>query len=186
MVIMCVGCGRPRRHASGPRPLRKATSCCSPWVRLDRSHRGLMSPGVAEWGSRGSIRRQEGAGEGGRLRACCRMHAWLLTSSSAQPQLKNAHTQKPAGTQDFASPGDHGFPMGGFVQAASSKAEADKWKAYFKDLRQEMCKRVLQYLFNEDGSPNKWWMCFSKKKFMCVDRFTPAMRAAVRRGARRF
>jgi hypothetical protein len=45
-----------------------------------------------------------------------------------------------AGTQDFAEPGNGDFPLGGFVKPAESKEEQTKWKAYFKDLRQEMCK----------------------------------------------
>lgn len=44
------------------------------------------------------------------------------------------------GTQDFAEPGSAGFPLGGFVKEAGSKEEQTKWKTYFKDLRQEMCK----------------------------------------------
>ena len=30
-------------------------------------------------------------------------------------------------------------------------------------------QRILQCLFNDDGSPNKWWMCFSKKKFLGME-----------------
>ena len=30
-------------------------------------------------------------------------------------------------------------------------------------------QRVLQCLFNDDGSPNKWWMCFAKKKFLGME-----------------
>ena len=45
-----------------------------------------------------------------------------------------------SGTQDFAEPGDGEFPLGGFVKPAQDKAEQTKWKGYFKDLRQEMCK----------------------------------------------
>eukprot|EP01048_Picozoa_sp_COSAG05_P016269 COSAG05_NODE_2074_length_3609_cov_4.982336_2_plen_116_part_00 len=72
------------------------------------------------------------------------------------------------GTQDFASPGDSGFPLGGFV-TSSVEEEKKLWKSYFKEVRQEMCKRVLNCLFNEDGSPNKWWMCFAKRKFLGME-----------------
>ena len=44
------------------------------------------------------------------------------------------------GTQDFAEPGGGDFPLGGFVKPAESKEEQIRWKAYFKDLRQELCK----------------------------------------------
>lgn len=30
-------------------------------------------------------------------------------------------------------------------------------------------QRVVPCLFNDDGSPNKWWMCFAKKKFLGME-----------------
>ena len=41
-------------------------------------------------------------------------------------------------------------------------------RGYFKQLREETSLRMLDRLYNEDGSPNKWWMAFSKRKFMGI------------------
>ena len=69
----------------------------------------------------------------------------------------------------FVTFSHHFLFAGGFVKPAANKEEQARWKAYFKDLRQELCKRVLKCLFNDDGSPNKWWMCFAKKKFLGME-----------------
>ena len=87
-------------------------------------------------------------------------------AKDAQEGHKLLHT---LGAQDFAKPGEAAFPLGGFVSKPQDGAELDRWGAYFKDLRQETCKRVLKCLFNDDGTPNKWWMCFAKKKFLGME-----------------
>jgi hypothetical protein len=42
----------------------------------------------------------------------------------------------------------------------------DAFKAYFKQARDELGNRLLDRLFDVDGSKNKWWQAFSKRKFM--------------------
>lgn len=43
----------------------------------------------------------------------------------------------------------------------------DLMRQYFLQLRHEIGNRVCEKVFNsEDGKPNKWWICFAKKKFM--------------------
>jgi actin related protein 2/3 complex subunit 3 len=37
-----------------------------------------------------------------------------------------------------------------------------------KQLREEVTLRMLDRLYNDDGSPNKWWMAFAKRKFMKI------------------
>ena len=48
----------------------------------------------------------------------------------------------------------------------SSKSNADFLKQYFQQLRQELTARLCERIFNEDGTPNKWWMAYSKRNFM--------------------
>lgn len=43
---------------------------------------------------------------------------------------------------------------------------ADLMRQYFLQLRHETGARVCEKVFSEDGKPNKWWICFAKKKFM--------------------
>lgn len=43
----------------------------------------------------------------------------------------------------------------------------DLMRNYLTQLRQETGNRICEKVFNtEDGRPNKFWMCFAKKKFM--------------------
>eukprot|EP01035_Chromulina_nebulosa_P017005 gene17005-22504_t len=68
--------------------------------------------------------------------------------------------------KQFAIPGDASWPLGGVFSLPQSKAEADLFKAYFKQAREELAIRLVDYLFEKDGSKNKWWQAFSKRKFM--------------------
>lgn len=66
----------------------------------------------------------------------------------------------------FDIPGDAGFPLNA-VYAKPTAAEAEQLKQYFLQLRHETGNRVCEKVFGtEDGKPNKWWICFAKKKFM--------------------
>ena len=41
-------------------------------------------------------------------------------------------------------------------------------RSYFKQLREETSVRMLDRLYNEDGTLNKWWKAFAKRKFMGI------------------
>eukprot|EP01038_Epipyxis_sp_PR26KG_P014162 gene14162-19002_t len=66
----------------------------------------------------------------------------------------------------FALPGENGFPLGGLFPAPTTTAEADTFRTYFKQAREELAIRLCERLFDADGSKNKWWQSFSKKRFM--------------------
>ena len=40
--------------------------------------------------------------------------------------------------------------------------------AKVKQIREETGRRLLEKVFDADGSANKWWMSFSKRKFMNI------------------
>jgi actin related protein 2/3 complex subunit 3 len=42
----------------------------------------------------------------------------------------------------------------------------DQFRAYFKQARDELGVRLMNMLFNADGTKNKWWQAFSKRRFM--------------------
>jgi len=87
----------------------------------------------------------------------CKRHKTKAEADKALFQL---------GNKDFSIPGDVGFVLGAFVHEPESKAEADQFKQYFKEARQEVCQRVTAKLYLEDGTQNKHWFCFEKRKFM--------------------
>lgn len=67
---------------------------------------------------------------------------------------------------NFSIPGDANFALGGFFTAPAARAESDEIRAYFSQLRQEIGIRLVRLAYNADGSLNKWWMCWSKRKFL--------------------
>lgn len=81
-------------------------------------------------------------------------------------------TSKDQGQQDlyalaissFALPGDAGFPLNSVYTKPDN---ADLMREYLLQLRQETGYRLLEKVFDTtDGKPNKWWMCFARRKFM--------------------
>ncbi|XP_070496283.1 actin-related protein 2/3 complex subunit 3 [Chironomus tepperi] len=67
----------------------------------------------------------------------------------------------------FDIPGEAGFPLNSVYARPQTQAEADTMRNYLQQLRQETGNRICEKVFaTEDGRPNKFWMCFSKKKFM--------------------
>jgi actin related protein 2/3 complex subunit 3 len=66
----------------------------------------------------------------------------------------------------FAIPGETSWKLGGMYPPPKSAAEAEGFRAYIKQCREEIGLRVLEVLYLPDGSKNKWWQSFSKRKFM--------------------
>jgi len=68
--------------------------------------------------------------------------------------------------KSFAVPGESGWSLGGMYPPPASRDETETFKAYLKQARTECSERLLDRFYNEDGTQNKWWMSFSKRKFM--------------------
>jgi len=67
----------------------------------------------------------------------------------------------------FDIPGDAGFPLNAVYAKPNNAQEADTMRQYLQQLRQELGVRLCEKVFDpETGKPSKWWLCFSKKKFM--------------------
>jgi|TARA_B100000780_G_C20855283_1_gene339942 actin related protein 2/3 complex subunit 3 len=79
--------------------------------------------------------------------------------------IKNLHSLS---ISKFQLPGDSNFlpGLGQFFEKPSSKSNADFLKQYLSQCRTEMAARLAERIFNEDGTPNKWWFSYSKKSFM--------------------
>uniref|UniRef100_A0A7R9YBM6 Actin-related protein 2/3 complex subunit 3 n=1 Tax=Pinguiococcus pyrenoidosus TaxID=172671 RepID=A0A7R9YBM6_9STRA len=73
------------------------------------------------------------------------------------------------GARPFAVPGDPEWVLGTMFPAPSSRTESDAFKAYFKQAREETAERLLAKLYKEDGTKNKWWAMFGKRKFMGLE-----------------
>ena len=68
--------------------------------------------------------------------------------------------------EGFMVPGDNGFPLNGFIFTSNVAREKEAWKNYIKGLREETSIRLGERYFLADGSINKFWACFAKRKFM--------------------
>lgn len=44
----------------------------------------------------------------------------------------------------------------------------DPLRQYFSQLRAETSLRLIEKLYGSDKLPNKWWLCFSRRKFMNI------------------
>eukprot|EP01129_Flabellula_baltica_P000492 TRINITY_DN10497_c0_g1_i1.p1 TRINITY_DN10497_c0_g1~~TRINITY_DN10497_c0_g1_i1.p1 ORF type:complete len:174 (-),score=46.62 TRINITY_DN10497_c0_g1_i1:63-584(-) len=72
--------------------------------------------------------------------------------------------------QNFSIPGDSGFPLGGLCTAPESRNDTDLIRQYIQQIRQETGKRVVERVYARDNSqPDKWWICFAKKKFLNME-----------------
>ncbi|KAJ3297070.1 subunit of the Arp2/3 complex [Borealophlyctis nickersoniae] len=67
--------------------------------------------------------------------------------------------------QNFAIPGDAHFPLNALFEKPASRSDADTLRQYLSQLRQELASRFPAKIYEGD-KPSKWWMCFSKRKFM--------------------
>ncbi|GBG30895.1 Actin-related protein 2/3 complex subunit 3 [Hondaea fermentalgiana] len=71
--------------------------------------------------------------------------------------------------EKFPLPGESGWPLGGHIPAPKGRDEEDKCRNYMKQLREECCNRMLDRLYaHSEAAPDKFWMGFSKRKFMNI------------------
>jgi len=71
--------------------------------------------------------------------------------------------------ENFAIPGDRNFALAGFVTSPANRGEADMIRQYLTQLRQETGRRLVALVYaKSDAEPSKWWICFSKRKFMNI------------------
>ncbi|ORX76496.1 actin-related protein 2/3 complex subunit 3-like protein [Anaeromyces robustus] len=70
--------------------------------------------------------------------------------------------------QNFSIPGDPNFPLNAYFEAPVDRNQAELMKQYISQLRQEMAVRITERIYTEDSAPSKWWMSFSKRKFMGI------------------
>ncbi|KAH8759248.1 actin-related protein 2/3 complex subunit 3 [Hyaloscypha finlandica] len=68
---------------------------------------------------------------------------------------------------NFAIPGDPGFPLNQMFNPPTNRQEAELLRQYLAQVRQELASRLLARIY-EDGTdkPSKWWLSFAKRKFM--------------------
>ncbi|KKY22636.1 putative arp2 3 complex subunit arc18 [Phaeomoniella chlamydospora] len=66
----------------------------------------------------------------------------------------------------FAIPGDATFPLNQAFEPPRDRQEAEFLRQYLSQVRQELAMRLLARLYAGGAGPSKWWLSFSKRKFM--------------------
>ncbi|KAG6553857.1 hypothetical protein Mapa_004774 [Marchantia paleacea] len=72
------------------------------------------------------------------------------------------------GLEKFPIPGEGGFPLGGLLTPPQSREEAELFRSYLKQAREETSGRLIERVYRPNGRPNKWWLAFAKRKFMNI------------------
>ncbi|XP_021370482.1 actin-related protein 2/3 complex subunit 3-like [Mizuhopecten yessoensis] len=71
------------------------------------------------------------------------------------------------GIYNYPIPGEKGFPLNAMFAKPSGRSEEDNMRAYLQQIRQETGLRMCEKVFEQaSDKPSKWWMCFSKRKFL--------------------
>ncbi len=70
--------------------------------------------------------------------------------------------------QTFAIPGEKNFCLPGFFATPAHKNEGESFRQYYRQVREELCIRLVEVAYLENGEQNKWWIAFSKRKFMNI------------------
>ncbi|KAK3348883.1 ARP2/3 complex ARPC3 subunit [Lasiosphaeria hispida] len=68
----------------------------------------------------------------------------------------------------FAIPGDPAWPLNQMYEPPRDRQDGEILRQYMSQVRQELASRLLARVFDEggDGKPSKWWLSFTKRKFM--------------------
>ena len=66
----------------------------------------------------------------------------------------------------FPIPGEGGFIIDSYVSTPKNEDEKRQLRDYFKKLRTEVGNRILQKCFGDGKEADKWWICFSQRKFL--------------------
>jgi len=68
---------------------------------------------------------------------------------------------------NFPLPGDVTFPLNSHYAPPSSRIDTDFLRQYLTQVRQELATRLVDILYADGtGKPSKWWMSFTKRRFM--------------------
>ena len=59
--------------------------------------------------------------------------------------------------------------LGGLLPTAATKQEAELFRGYMRQAREQLALRLLDKCYREDGTPNPFWIAFHHRKFLGKD-----------------
>ncbi|KAJ5688826.1 hypothetical protein N7462_003218 [Penicillium macrosclerotiorum] len=83
-----------------------------------------------------------------------------MTAREAEKALINA------ALDNFAIPGDVSFPLNQAFEPPRDRQDAESLRAYISQVRQEVAVRLHARLYPGGEGPSKFWLSFTKRKFM--------------------
>ena len=89
-----------------------------------------------------------------------------IAASRPQWTKHEAHRQLASyAVESFALPGDANFPLSSLYAVPEGRVEADTLRQYLTQARQETAARLVDKIYEGDV-PSRWWLAFTKRKFM--------------------
>lgn len=93
------------------------------------------------------------------LSQCLKRLEKATTKQSAEKLMFSLAKEK------FPLPGDDKWLLGAHISKASSRNDQEQLRQYMQQLREEATQRIVGKIY-EHGDKNKFWMQFSKRKFL--------------------
>ncbi|KAJ3213408.1 subunit of the Arp2/3 complex [Clydaea vesicula] len=91
-----------------------------------------------------------------------------LSQKPLQSQQEGLRALNTLAVGNFLIPGDGGFPLNALFERPANKVDSENMRNYLMQLRNEMAIRLCSRVFEQDKI-SKWWLCFSKRKFMGIN-----------------
>ncbi|KDQ08891.1 hypothetical protein BOTBODRAFT_557104 [Botryobasidium botryosum FD-172 SS1] len=93
--------------------------------------------------------------------------AKVAASRAPMTQNEATKTLNTLAVDQFPLPGDAMFPLNAHYAAPGNRVEADYLRQYLVQTRQELAARLVDRLYADGtGKPSKWWLSFTKRRFM--------------------
>ena len=92
------------------------------------------------------------------------IHLCLKRAAGKAGKAEGARELQTLASGGHVSPGEPSWPLTQVIPAAKSSSELESVKGYLRQLRECVVGRLVDRIYNEDGTQNKHWMQYSKRK----------------------
>ncbi|KAL2000450.1 hypothetical protein VTN02DRAFT_3056 [Thermoascus thermophilus] len=89
--------------------------------------------------------------------------------SKVKPTMSSREAEKAlinTALDHFAIPGDVSFPLNQAFEPPRDRQDAETLRQYLSQVRQEIAVRLHARLYPGGVGPSKWWLSFTRRKFM--------------------
>ncbi|KAG7699994.1 hypothetical protein KL930_000681 [Ogataea haglerorum] len=90
----------------------------------------------------------------------------LNALNASTPQNEALRVLTNLALDNFSIPGEVGFPLNSLYQPPRDKNEALFLRQYLAQFRQELANRLIARIYKDSNMPSKYWLAFTRRKFM--------------------